>query len=79
MTMSIGTGHVGEGLKLFSPRISVSRGFTGNHAIAVALQVVADEIARTQLVARQPDDGNRLRVVEDALDRQRILVARQVE
>ena len=45
----------------------------------MAVQVEADEVAGAQLVLRQADDRDRLRAVEDALDRQRILIAGQIE
>src|SRR5262245_28521265 len=45
----------------------------------MALEVVADEVACAQLVARQPDDGDRARAVDDALDRQRILVSLELD
>ena len=50
-----------------------------NHAVPVTFEVVPDEIARAQLVFRQSDDGDGLRVVQDALDRQRILIAGHIE
>ena len=77
--MSTGSGTSSRLLKLFSPRISRLARVHRDDAVAVPLQVVADEVARAQLVLRQPDDRDRLRVVEHALDRQRILIARQIE
>src|SRR5581483_2567452 len=44
-------------------------------AVAVALQVEAHEVARAQLVGREPDDGDGLRGVQDPEDRERILPA----
>src|SRR3954470_12268341 len=48
-------------------------------AVAVAAQVEADEVARAQVIARQSDDGDGLRRVQHLLDRQRVLVAPDVE
>src|SRR5688572_25190239 len=50
----------------------------GNDFVAMPLEVVAHEVTRAKFVRRQPDDGNRLRVVEHALDDQRILISRQI-
>src|SRR4051812_38899332 len=46
--------------------------------VTVALEVVADEVARPQLVGGQPDDRDRRRRVQDALDRGRVLVRLEV-
>src|SRR5262245_52764999 len=53
-------------------------GIDRDHPVPVTAEVVADEVARTQLVAGQPHDGDRARVVEHALDRQGILVSLEV-
>src|SRR6202044_3287744 len=47
--------------------------------VAVPLEVVADEVAGPQLVARQADDRDRLRGVQHPLDRHHVLVAAEVE
>src|ERR1700730_2509849 len=54
-------------------------GVDRDHLVAVALEVVADEVARPQLVARQAHDRDRLGGVQHALDRQRVLVLAEVE
>src|SRR3954462_3496002 len=47
------------------------------HAVSVALEVVADEVAGPQLVAGEAHDRDRLRAVQHALDGERFLVGRQ--
>src|SRR6201989_2265781 len=54
-------------------------GIHRDHAVAVPFEVVADEIAGPQLVGGQAHDSDRLGRVEHALNRQRVLVPRQVE
>src|ERR1700743_933181 len=50
-----------------------------DHLVAVPLEVVADEVARPQLVARQAHDRDRLGGVQHALDRQHVLVPAEVD
>src|SRR4029453_13753453 len=50
-----------------------------NYPVSVPPQVIADEVTGPQLVLRQADDGDRPGVVNDTLNRQRILVPRQIE
>ena len=52
----------------FRPDISFSRGLTGTIAEAVALQVVADEVAGAQYVRRQPHDRDGARRPQDFAD-----------
>src|SRR4029077_12546167 len=54
-------------------------GIHRDHPVAVPPQVVAHEVAGPQLVGRQAHDRDRLGGVEHALDRQRVLIPRQVE
>src|SRR6185436_2384728 len=63
---------------LFAEDLGLAR-VHGNHAVSMPLEVVADEVARAQLGLRQPDDGDGLRVVQDALDDQRILKRGEIE
>src|SRR5262245_1525209 len=51
----------------------------GYHAVAVPLHVEADEVARAQRVVRKTDDRDGLRVQQHALNRARVLVAREIE
>src|SRR4029078_11454169 len=63
-------------------RLAEDLGFPGihrDHAVAVPFEVVADEVAGPQLVGSQAHDRDRLGRVEHALDRQRVLVPRQIE
>src|ERR1700728_2040764 len=50
-----------------------------DHPVAVPLEVVADEVACAQLIARQAHDRDRLRGVQHPLDRHHVLVAPEVE
>src|SRR5580693_1282596 len=54
-------------------------GIHGDHAVAVPLEVVADEVAGPQLVVREAHDRDRAGGMQHALDRQRILVPRQID
>src|SRR5580692_7968373 len=53
-------------------------GIHRDHAVAVPLEVVADEVAGPQLVVRQAHDRDRAGGVEHALDRHRVLVPREI-
>src|SRR5690606_32636024 len=71
--------HVGEArVALLAEDFALAR-IHRNHAIAVTAQIEADEVARAECVPGQADDRDRLRVQKDALDRQGILVAREIE
>src|SRR4029079_9465339 len=48
------------------------------HLVAMALEVVADEVARAELVAGQSHDRDRPRAEEHTLDRQRVLVSGEI-
>ena len=57
-----GHGHVGEALEaLLAEDLGLAR-VDGDDAVAVPLEVEADEVAGAQLVLRQPDDRDGLRV-----------------
>ena len=59
-----GTGHVDEALEaLLAEDLRLAR-VHRNDAVAVAFEVEPDEVARAQLILRQPDDRDRLRAVE---------------
>src|SRR5262249_43008776 len=66
-------GHVAQArVDALSEHTLLVRG-DRDDAIAVPLQVVADEVARAQLARRETDDGHRARVVHDLLDRAAVL------
>src|SRR5271163_1623946 len=50
-----------------------------DNPVAVALEVEADEVAWAQRVRGQADDGDRVRAMEHALDRQRVLVSLEIQ
>jgi hypothetical protein len=74
-----GNRYVGETVEAFLAEYFLLARVDRNDAIPVALEIEPDEVARAQMVPRQPDDGDGLRAVDHALDRQRILIASQIE
>src|SRR4051794_1703158 len=70
--------HFGEARHALLAEHPGLAGIDRNHAIAVALEVVANEVARAQLVAREPHDSDRSRALKHPLDRERVLVAAEI-
>src|ERR1700722_19487971 len=53
-------------------------GVDRDHVVTVSLEVVADEVARPQLVVREAHDRDGLRGVEHPLDRHWVLIRREI-
>ena len=66
-----GVAHLSENLVL--------AGIDGDNPVAVALEVEADEVAGAQRIRGETDDGDRACVVEQSLDRERILVPVEIQ
>ncbi len=62
--------HLAENLRL--------AGIDWNYPVAMALEIEPNKVACSQLVRGQPDDRNRLRRVQQTLDRDRILISVEI-
>src|SRR5208283_4935078 len=72
-------GYVQQARVACLPEDLCLAGIHGDHAVAVALEVVANEVAGPQFVVRQAHDRDRLGGLEHALDRQRVLVLPEID